>query len=181
MSAFQSLIRGLPGKPSHPPLTDVSIGAYTAAAAMLVLGAFGVEEEPMAHGALLALSVGLVVAVPTAVTGLLDWLGLDAGTPARRIGLAHLVSMLVATALFAATWIAHLDGYRRGEVEGLALLLGVVAFAVLLAGGYLGGTLAYVYGVRVLKRPDVPVADALIPGRAERDADPTVSRTSEQS
>jgi len=148
---------------------------------MLVLGAFGVEEEPMAHGALLALSVGLVVAVPTAVTGLLDWLGLDAGTPARRIGLAHLFSMLVATALFAATWIAHLDGYRRGEVEGLALLLGVVAFAVLLAGGYLGGTLAYVYGVRVLKRPDVPVADALIPGRAERGGASTVSRTSEQS
>ena len=34
-----------PGKPLHPPLTDASIGAYTAGVAMLVMGALGVEEE----------------------------------------------------------------------------------------------------------------------------------------
>ena len=44
------LVKGWPGKPSHPPLTDASIGAYTVGVAMLVLGALGVEEEPMAHG-----------------------------------------------------------------------------------------------------------------------------------
>jgi hypothetical protein len=49
------LLKGWPGKPSHPPLTDATIGAYTAGVAMLVLGAVGVEEEPMAHGALLAI------------------------------------------------------------------------------------------------------------------------------
>ena len=170
MSAFVSLFKGLPGKPSHPPLTDVSIGTYTAAVAMLVLGAMGVEEEAMAHGALLAISLGLLVAVPTALTGLFDWLDLNAGSPARKVGTAHLATMLVATGLFAATWVAQLDGYRRGEVDGLGLVLGICAFAVLLAGGLLGGTLAYVYGIRVLKRPDVPVADALVPGRARDDA-----------
>ena len=68
------LIKGWTGKPSHPPLTDASIGAYTVGVAMLVLGALGVEEEQMAHGALLAISGGLLLAVPTALTGLLDWL-----------------------------------------------------------------------------------------------------------
>ncbi len=53
------MIKGWAGKPSHPPLTDVSIGAYTAGVAMLILGALGVEEEQMAHGALLAISGGL--------------------------------------------------------------------------------------------------------------------------
>ena len=33
------LIQGFPGKPSHPPLTDASIGAYTVGVVMLVLGA----------------------------------------------------------------------------------------------------------------------------------------------
>jgi hypothetical protein len=60
--------------PGHPPLTDASIGAYTAGVVMLVLGALGVEEKQMAHGALLAISVGLALALPTALTGLLDWL-----------------------------------------------------------------------------------------------------------
>lgn len=47
---------------------------------MLVLGALGVEEEQMAHGSSMAISVGLLVAPPTAVTGLLDWLDLPKGT-----------------------------------------------------------------------------------------------------
>jgi len=164
------LIRGFPGKPSHPPLTDVSIGAYTAGVAMLVLGALGLEEGPMAHGALLAISVGLLAAAPTAITGLIDWLGIEKGTPARQLGLVHLTAMVTATVLFAATWIAQLDGYKDDAIDSLALVLGILAELVLTAGGYLGGTLVFVYGVRVLKRRDAPIADALVPGRAGHEA-----------
>ena len=32
------LIKGWYGKPSHPPLTDATIGAYTVGVAMLVAG-----------------------------------------------------------------------------------------------------------------------------------------------
>ncbi len=160
------LIRGFPGKPSHPPLTDASIGAYTAGVAMLVLGALGVEEEQMAHGALLAISFGLLVAAPTAITGLLDWLRLDRQEPARRLGLIHLVAMVTTTLLFAATWIAQLDGYKDDVVKTPAWILGVASELLLTAGGYMGGTLVFVYGVRVLKRRETPVADALIPGRS---------------
>ncbi len=161
------LVKGLPGKPSHPPLTDASIGAYTAGAVMLLLGALEVEEPQMAHGALLAISLGLLLAAPTAVTGLLDWWELPKGTPVRKLATVHLFTMVTATVLFALTWLAHLDGYDAGRVEMPALVLGLVALAVLAVGGYLGGTLAFVYGVRVLKRPDTKVADALVPGRAD--------------
>src|SRR5918996_4945155 len=78
MGALLRLIKGAPGKPLHPPLTDVSIGAYTAGVAMLVAGAAGLQEEQVAHGALIAISVGLIVALPTAITGLLDWLDIPA-------------------------------------------------------------------------------------------------------
>ena len=83
----------------------------------------------------------------------------------RRVATIHLVAMVAATVLFAATWIAQLDGYRDDEVKTLAVVLGAGAMGLLTAGGFLGGALAYVYGVRVLKQPDTPVADALIPGR----------------
>ncbi len=76
--------------------------------------------------------------------------------------------MLAATAVFAAAWLAQRPGYLDGEVTTLGLLLGVVAFSLLIVGGTLGGALAYVYGVRVVKQ-DVSVADALIPGRIKQD------------
>jgi uncharacterized membrane protein len=161
------LLKGWPGKPSHPPLTDASIGAYTVGVAMLVLGALGVEEEAMAHGALLAVGGGLALALPTALTGLLDWLEIPKATPARTTATVHLLTMVSATVLFALTFIAQLDGYDEGRVETLALVLGLGAEAVLTLGGYLGGTIVFVYGVRVLKRPETPFADALAPGRAE--------------
>jgi uncharacterized membrane protein len=163
--AMLQLLKGLPGKPSHPPLTDASIGAYTAAVAMLVAGALGLETEQMAHGALLALSVGLILAVPTATTGLLDWLDLPKGSPTRETATLHLFTMVAATVLFAVTWVAQRPGYVDGEVTTLGVIVGIVAELVLAIGGTIGGSLAYVYGVRVIKRPDVPVAHALIPGR----------------
>jgi uncharacterized membrane protein len=167
MGSLLALIKGWPGKPSHPPLTDASIGAYTVGVAMLVAGALGLEEEQMAHGALLAIGGGLALAPPTALTGLLDWLGLEKGTPWRRTATIHLTVMLSATVLFALTFVAQLDGYDDGAIETLALVLGLFALATLATGGYIGGTMVYVYGVRVLKREDVSVTDALIPGRSE--------------
>jgi uncharacterized membrane protein len=160
-------MKGWPGKPSHPPLTDASIGAYTVGVAMLVLGALGVEEEQMAHGSLLAIGGGLALAAPTALTGLLDWLDIPKATPARATATVHLLAMVTATVLFALTFLAQLDGYDDGGIETLALVVGLAAEAALTLGGYLGGTIVFVYGVRVLKRPETPVGDALIPGRAE--------------
>lgn len=164
MSALLTLVKGFPGKPSHAPLTDVSVGAYTVGVAMLIAGALGFEQEATSKGALLAISVGLLVAVPTSLTGLLDWADLGKGTAKRKLANFHLVVMVLATTVFAAAWVAQRPGYDDGEVTTLGLLLGVGAFGLLILGGTLGGALAYVYGVRVVKQ-DVSVADALIPGR----------------
>src|SRR5919109_899662 len=102
-----NLIKGFAGKPSHPPLTDASIGAYTVGVVMLVLGALGVEEEQMAHGSLLAISGGPALALPTALTGLLDWLDIPSDTPMRTTATLHLIAMLSATVLFALAFVVH--------------------------------------------------------------------------
>lgn len=169
MRSPAELLKGWPGKPSHPPLTDATIGAYTVGVAMLVLGVLGVEEEQMAHGALLAIGGGLALALPTALTGLLDWLDIPKRTPARTTATIHLFAMLSATVVFAIAFATHLDGYDEGRVETLALVLGLGAEILLTVGGYVGGMVVFHYGVRVLKRPQTPVSDSLVPGRVETD------------
>ena len=163
MTLLQRLVKGSPGKPLHPPLTDASIGAYTVGVAALIAGKAGLQTPEMAHTALIAISFGLVLAAPTAITGLLDWLDLPKGTPARTAATIHLFVMVAATVLFALTWLAQRPGYLDDEVRTLALVLGIAAEAVLAAGGNIGGANVFVYGIRVLKRPETPVSKALNP------------------
>jgi len=163
---MMTLIKGFAGKPSHAPLTDVSIGAYTVGVLMLIVGYLGFEEEAMAKGSLLAISGGLIVAVPTSLTGLLDWADISKGSNARKLANFHLIVMVLATGLFAATWVLQRPGYIDSEITTAGLIAGIAALGALTLGGTLGGALAYVYGVRVVKK-DVSLADALIPGRVQ--------------
>ena len=68
------LWRGLPGHPIHPPLTDATIGIYTFATLAALADVLGISTNAATHGWWLALLAGLIVTVPTALTGLLDWL-----------------------------------------------------------------------------------------------------------
>jgi uncharacterized membrane protein len=173
MTRVIRLLKGFPGKPSHPPLTDASIGAYTVGVAMLVLGALGVEEREMAHGALLAIGGGLALAAPTALTGVLDWLDIPAGTPRRTTATIHMLTMLTAAVVFLLAFLTHLNGYDHGRVEALPLVLGIVAETLLAVGGYIGGSLVFVYGNRVLDKPDVSVREALTPPVENPEEEPT--------
>ncbi|MGH3788681.1 MAG: DUF2231 domain-containing protein [Pseudonocardiaceae bacterium] len=161
------LVKGFAGKPPHAPLTDIGIGAYTAGVAMLVAGAAGFQEAAMATASVLTIAVGLIVAIPTIITGLVDLFGIPADSAARTLGWWHLTVMASATGMFAGTFRLQLAGYSDGNVITSALTLGIISWVLLVVGGYLGGALTFVYGVRVLKRPDVTMADALIPGRAD--------------
>jgi uncharacterized membrane protein len=163
MRNLVALVKGFPGHPSHPPLTDASIGAYTVGTAMLVLGALGVESEQMAYGGLLALSGGLVLALPTALTGLADWLDLQRGTPARTTATVHLLVMVSATVVFALAWLLQRPGYLDGEVRTGGWLAAVVAELLLALGGYLGGTIVFVHGHRVIGDAEMPLRQALSP------------------
>jgi uncharacterized membrane protein len=165
-------LKGYPGHPSHPPLTGISIGAYTVAVALLILGALGVEEPAMARGAQLAISAGLILAPPTVLTGLLDWRGLPPGTPKRTLANLHLGTMLAATVVFALSWFPGQAGYQDGRVHTAALILALSGEVLLLAGGYLGGALVYVHGHRVLSQPQTPVGEALWPGRVGQQLQP---------
>jgi uncharacterized membrane protein len=160
---FQWLYRGTPGHPLHPPLTDATIGIYTFATVAAALSKLGIAEEKAAQAWALALIVGLVVTAPTALTGLADWIRIERGTPLFRTATAHMIAMLFATAFFL---IAIGAGYGDG-IDGIltdgAFILTLVGFGLLTVGGWLGGTIVFHYGMRVLNLVEEPAARASSP------------------
>ena len=156
-------LRGLPGHPSHPPLTDVTIGAYAFATIAAVLGRAGVAERGFSQGWWLALVVGAASSVATVGTGLLDWLQISRGTPLWRTATTHALTMATASIFFVLAVIFGHDGYTAHAIGTTDLVLTLVGFALLTAGGTMGGSITYVHGMRVLALPDEPAVRAMTP------------------
>jgi len=151
---IERLVRGLPGHPLHPPLTDATIGMFVLATGLAVIGALGAIEDKAGPAMWLALIGGLIVAVPTALTGFADWVLLEWGSARWRTATWHLSAMLTAVALFAlAAWRQH-AGYAHGDVTTGGLVLTLAGLCVLTLGGWLGGSLVFVHGTRVLHAPE---------------------------
>jgi uncharacterized membrane protein len=158
-----ALYRGLPGHPVHPPLTDATIGIYTFATLAACLDVLDIAENAAAPGWALALVVGLVVTVPTALTGLADWLAIESGTPLKRTATSHLIAMVSATVFFLlAAILGYSDGID-GRVETGPFLLTLIGYGLLALGGWLGGAIVYVHGMRVLNLVEEPASRAASP------------------
>ena len=171
MKLFKYLGHGFSGHPIHPPLTDFTIGIYTGATAFAVLHTFGVSESNMAIAWWLALLVGLISTVPTAVTGFIDWLDISSGSPLWRTATAHMIAMIAATVLFLLAAVLGHGDYVDREVGATPLLLNLGGFLVLSVGGWLGGSVVYVYGMRVLALTEEPAKRAVAPApKPEKEA-----------
>src|SRR3954468_19392200 len=117
------LLRGLPGHPLHPPLTDATIGAYTFATIAAFLEVLGITDRNGAIAWWLALVVGLIVGAATAVTGLLDWLTITRGTELWKTATTHMIAMVSATVFFLIAAIVGHGGYTRADVTTGAFVL----------------------------------------------------------
>jgi uncharacterized membrane protein len=157
------LAHGLPGHPIHPPLTGMTIGTYAFATFAAILSEAGVAPHGFAAAWWLGLVVGLIGSALTILTGLLDWLTITWWTPIWKTATLHALVMATASVFFAiALGIGH-AGYVDGRVSGAGLVLTLVGFVVLTAGGWLGGAITYVHGMRVLSLPEEPVERAVAP------------------
>jgi uncharacterized membrane protein len=160
---LEYLYRGFPGHPLHPPLTDATIGTYTFATIAAVLSKVGIAEQEAAQGWTLALIVGLIFTAPTALTGFADWLQIARRTPLWRIATAHLIAMVTATVFFLVSIGAGYSDGIDGVVGDGAFILTLVGFFILTVGGWLGGTIVFTYGMRVLNLVEEPASRATSP------------------
>jgi uncharacterized membrane protein len=145
----KTALAGPYGHPFHPVLVTVPIGAWVASLVFdIVALANSEEEEVFAEGAYWLIGIGVVGAVLAAVFGLLDLLAIPRGTKVFRTGLTHMTINLTVVALFVIGFVVRAgQGYEEASVAGFVLSL--VALSLLGVSGWLGGKLAYHYGVRV--------------------------------
>jgi uncharacterized membrane protein len=118
------------GHALHPLLTDLPIGFWTSTSFLDLVG-----RRESRTAATLLLAAGNLAALPTAVTGLAEWLETD--PPVRRVGVVHAAANVAGLALYTGSLVARL---RRRPGWGTALALGGMGVATV--GGYLGGHLA---------------------------------------
>jgi uncharacterized membrane protein len=157
------LVHGLPGHPLHPPLTDVTIGAYSFATLAAILSKLGVAEHAFAQAWWLALIVALLATVLTALAGFADWLQIEWGSELWKTATWHALVNVTAGALFLVAALAGHGGYVDHAVTTGAFIFTLLGFATLLLGGWLGGAVVFVHGMRVLSLQEEPAAKAAAP------------------
>ena len=145
-----TVLAGTYGHPIHPALVTVPIGAWVASFAF-DLGSRVVSQPAfLSQGSRWLIAIGVLGALVAAIAGSLDLFAIPTGTPAFRIGTgAH---------------VAQPDGDRRvrrqsartveatstlGRSAGVRSCCRRSVSPLVAAAGFLGGKLAYHYGVRV--------------------------------
>lgn len=143
-----SAVAGPYGHPFHAMLVPVPIGAWVATLVLDVVSRSADDGTAYARAATVTLGVGLAGAVLAAVFGLMDYGQIARGTKAGRMATTHMVGNLVVVGLLGASFLARLGSTGDRVPTGLVLLT-VASLAILGFTGWLGGHLAYRYGVRV--------------------------------
>jgi nitrite reductase/ring-hydroxylating ferredoxin subunit/uncharacterized membrane protein len=126
----------------HPALIVVPIGAWTTGLLLDYLEARADDPRDWAKSADAALVLGLAGALPSALTGLADWV--DLYDHQRRVGIAHALLNTTALVLYGTSL-----GLRRADRRGPARLASAIGYGVVALSGMLGGELVYTLGVNV--------------------------------
>jgi uncharacterized membrane protein len=135
------------GHPIHPMLIVVPLGLFIGAvvfdALYLLSGSWTLATVGYWN-----IAGGIVGGLFAAVFGLADWLAIPPGTRAKKIGIWHALSNVLAMLGFAyVLWMR----YRSGEFATTPRLFAIAVGALLIGaiGGWLGGELVDRLGVGV--------------------------------
>jgi uncharacterized membrane protein len=131
------------GHPLHSALVAIPIGGWTVGLVLDLAGLFS-RSARFHTAADVVTAVGLGGAGLAAVAGLADW-SLTTGK-ARRVGLVHALLNTAVVGLYGASMLSRVTGHRT-----IGVALSVLGFGLVGASGWLGGELAFRYGVGVRK------------------------------
>ncbi|MEP7026233.1 MAG: DUF2231 domain-containing protein [Actinomycetota bacterium] len=137
------------GHPLHPLLVTVPIGAWLGSLVFDVASRVVSQPGFLSQGSEWLIAIGVLGAMAAATIGFLDLMLIPPGTRAFRTAITHMWLNLAITAAYAANfWWRH-GSYGHGPVRLGMLALSAASMAALGLSGFLGGKLAYRYGVRV--------------------------------
>ncbi|WP_051710842.1 DUF2231 domain-containing protein [Streptomyces sp. NRRL S-350] len=144
-----AVMAGPYGHPFHPILVTVPIGAWVASLVFDIASLVVDDPGFLARGSMWLIAVGVLGALAAATVGFLDLLAIPPGTRAFRTGLVHMTLNLLVTGAYTGAFFWRHAAGTSGSVGAGMLALSAVSIALLGVSGFLGGKLAYRYGVRV--------------------------------
>jgi nitrite reductase/ring-hydroxylating ferredoxin subunit/uncharacterized membrane protein len=131
------------GHPLHPALVAMPMGCWLAATYLdYSEGADARHGHGGRRQAQRFVGLGVLTAIPTAITGASDWL--DTAQAERRVGLIHAAANATAITGYAASWLLRRAGRHRAGIT-----VSAASGGVLVAAGWLGAHLTYAAGVGV--------------------------------
>lgn len=147
-----TFLSGPYGHPMHPLLVTVPIGAWLSAF-IFDLFAYGTGEAGYVAGAQLLVAIGVIGAVIAAIFGLMDLVRIPGGTAVKKTALTHMTINFAVVVVFVISFILQaVDGYD--DVNLAAFILVILGLLALSVSGWLGGKMAYRFGVRVAHETD---------------------------
>lgn len=150
-----SPIAGPYGHPFHPILVTIPIGAWVSSLVFDLTTRAGDGSAALVRASYWLILIGIVGAGIAAVFGLLDLMTVPRGSRAFKTGLTHAGLNVVILSMFIGNFF-----WRAGKYDDWArvsvgqIVLTAAAIALLLVSGFLGGMLAYRFGVRVATEDD---------------------------
>lgn len=134
------------GHPVHPMLVAFPLGLLGTAEIFDIIYLIS-GNTGWAVAAYYMIGAGVVGGLAAALFGWIDWLGIPAGTRARRIGLWHGAGNMVVVMLFVLSWL--LRGGHPAEPPTGAIVAGLSGVGLMLLTAWLGGELVFRLAVGV--------------------------------
>lgn len=135
------------GHPVHPILTDFPIALWSISLLGDVVGVWR-GQVVYRQFAFWAIAVGLIIAVPTIVTGLIDYAAIPQGHPAIKGATWHMWIMVSAATAFASSLIAHISRFSSsGFATAMSISLSAGGLVLLMIGGWFGGEMVFHHGI----------------------------------
>lgn len=130
------------GHPLHPVLTDIPIGAWTLGVLFDIIYIFS-RSHTWVVAADVTIFVGVLGALATALTGYTDWN--ETIDRERRVGVAHGLINTVVLAVYIVSLLIRVSGGSRG----LAIVIALLGYVLVISAAYLGGELVFGIGTGV--------------------------------
>jgi uncharacterized membrane protein len=141
------------GHPIHPMLVPFPLALWTTSFAADVLYYF-YRNLKLLYVAKFLIAAGIVGAAAAAIAGIIDWAAIK-DREAKKVANWHARINIVALIIFCLSLYGRLE--RNGDIVGhrltIPFLLSLVGVILISISGYLGGELAYRYGVGVSLKP----------------------------
>jgi uncharacterized membrane protein len=145
-----SPLAGSYGHPVHPILVTLPIGGWVFSLVFDFVSYGSSEPRIWSVGAMWLVLLGVLGAVLAAVWGVIDLRNVPKATAAFNTGRLHATLNSAAIVIFLIGFIWRFRTQDSWEASPVGpLVLSIVGMAVVSASGFLGGKLAYHYGVRV--------------------------------